>query len=318
MTVPRPISAEKWNSLVRFISTNHIVGFLNQSRVVNRHPWQCRCRWDGAAKQWQVQINPGLVAAQLPELRDASAPKEDWENKTTPPLKPLSDDPWLALPAALHVVPDSVPEYFAKKGVVGPGVTTNELGEISARDLEKIPPQAEQRALKKVDLLLQIPRIAGTLSVDVDGRGIPGVNVGFRQPSGPPLIYAAREYSAPEPLTADDIFEQGQDLDYDLHHLARIWFLSPLGVGVEAKVDATWTPYPEHKIFWNLGHGVKLPEVGFFELEDLAGLVTTGSFLAGGAGANMIQLLGLELERNTALAELLLARVKVVSEVWTV
>lgn len=324
MTVPRPISAENWNSLVRFISTNHIVGFLNQSRVVFRHPWQCRCRYDGAAKNWQVQVNPGLVAAEFPEIRDSSAPKEDWEDKTTPPLRPISDDPWLALPGNLHISPILIPEYFAKKGVVSAikqvvNFDAEEV-QISGREVAKIPPNAEQRWLKKVDLVLKIPRVAGKVSLEVDGFGISGINLGFEQPSGPPLIYATQEYRPPDPIQTDDIFiAQAQDLPFDLIHLSRIWFLSPLGAGADAKVDATWTPYPEHRVFWNLNHGVKVPEPGLIDISTgFEGLISIGSILGGGAGANALRLIGLELRKNAVLSALMLARVKVTSRVWSV
>ncbi len=308
------IFATKWNEMIRRLARNRILGYNVQTRVVFRHPWNCRFSWLPDPGQWGVQVHPGAVNCVEAEATGLIAGEHRQAPLGEQPVIPLSD----------FIEPLNVPEFFQKKGVQpssADAVSIDADAETFTVSLDGLVdsavPAAERRQLRHVDLVLQIPRPAGKITIEPDDRGIPILNTTFVDAQGPPLVYSTRRYSAPAALTLPEIFLAGGDVPYDRLHLARCWFLSPPGTAPGKAVDASWQPYAEQKsdLFWNLNHAVRLPPVELLsdpiDASPLLGL-------AGGAGDRLIQGAVDALNENAALAEILLARVQVESRVWSV
>jgi hypothetical protein len=65
------------------------------------------------------------------------------------------------------------------------------------------------------------------------------------------LVYTTSEWSAPDPQLdiEDGIY---QEPTYDEILISTLYLLSPPGTAAGSEPDATWTPYTQHNLFWNL------------------------------------------------------------------
>lgn len=257
-----------------------------------RHPWFIQTRHefkeDGTG-EWRGFIRPGFVNG-----RDAHiAMPADWpdgkapEDETAKPHDvPLTDDPapYLVLGGWRNpLVPERLsasaygqliasaaegyPKFFEKLGVKAaakggdvtkPGALEGEFDENRTREI------------RAVDVVLSKARIGTRLQIDVHNPLVDAqtesvstvfLNDALRATQGRAKLRAVSKYVPPEEqslaLMYGTLLNAG-DTQYDEQKMATIWIVSPPGAAQDDNPDETWTPYPQHFVFWNLQHASRL------------------------------------------------------------
>jgi hypothetical protein len=256
-----------------------------------RHPWFINARYefkeDGTG-EWRAFIWPGFVNGRdgyitMPaDWPDGTPPDEDASEHDVP----LTDDPtpylilggWrnplmsesLSASASGQLIASAAegyPKFFEKLGVKAaakggditkPGALEGEFEETRTREI---------RAL---DVVLAKARIGTRLQIDVHDPLVDAqtesistvfLNDALRTTGGRAKLRAVSKYQPPEEqslaLMYGTLLNAG-DAQYDELKMATVWIVSPLGAASDDEPDATWTPYSQHFVFWNLQHASRL------------------------------------------------------------
>jgi hypothetical protein len=247
-----------------------------------RHPWQVSAGWKydetiqplGGA--WMATVWPGFVNARDVTIDVERSTETKGETKSVP--VPLSDEdpPELVFggfrdPAAPSGVEASLsgdiiikpgegyPKFFEQLGVVPVAKGGTGLG---ALDPEADPTRTRQ--IRACDIVLITPRMATHQTVDVrdpltDAQsvaiGTAFDNTALRNAKSRHWIIATTKWEPPMFPTAEEkLMGTAVEPQTDEIKLATLWMVSPPDVGSDAVPDETWTPYPQHFVFWNLNH----------------------------------------------------------------
>ena len=257
-----------------------------------RHPWFIDARFefkDDGTGEWRAFIRPGFVngsdgyitmPADWPDGKppdDATAREHDvpltdaptpylvlggWRNPLTPASVSASlSGQIIAAPA------EGYPKYFEKLGVK-PAAKGGDVTKPGALEGESDP--ARTRELRAMDVVLSKPRIGTRLNIDVHDPLLDAqtesistvfLNDYLRATGGRAKLRATSKYQPPEEqslaLMYGTLLNAG-DEQVDELKMATVWIVSPPDAGGDAVPDETWTPYPQHFVFWNLQHASRL------------------------------------------------------------
>ncbi len=251
-----------------------------------RHPWQVTPLFLGGPRHWVCTIKPGFVNQQCPIWRTSvQSEKADGRDYGINPLSgekffssfvfkntvpggnevvdiPLYLDP--AIPMQWRALgwdsagSEGVPAFFRDRGVQ-PSAVSGLTADGLPQDLtDKLTPPKGLRLLRVCDLWLHQPRAALTSKVLV----LPGFATGgFTlhqtlgiKPADPgdALQIMAGEFDELQVPPIDAVADNYEEFPWDELLLARVYVLSPPDVKIGSEPDATWTPFVEHHLFWNL------------------------------------------------------------------
>jgi hypothetical protein len=235
-----------------------------------KHPWTTTAQWQPATTQWIASVVAGFCNGKVPmvSLTNATAPAPtltrakangiDVSNPTAQLFVPLTDLPLIPMSfrriGSDDMSGNSIPEFFQKLGV-NPGQAFNPDDPSAPQGGPTLP--ASNRLLRACDFVLQQPRFALSSVITVGDAVVDGYNmIQALNIIAPPaaqvlLVYTTSEWSAPDPQLdiEDGIY---QEPTYDEILISTLYLLSPPGTAAGSEPDATWTPYTQHNLFWNL------------------------------------------------------------------
>ena len=257
-----------------------------------RHPWFIDARHefkDDGTGEWRAFIRPGFVNGRdgyitMPaDWPDGKAPNDatasehdvpltddptpylilgDWRN----PL--MSDSVSASLSGQIIAAPaEGYPKYFEKLGVkaAAKGGDVTKPGAIEGEADE-----TRTREIRAMDVVLSKARIGTRLNIDVHDPLIDAqtesistvfLNDALRATEGRAKLRTVSKYEPPEEqslaLMYGTLLNAG-DEQFDELKMATLWIVSPPDAGGDAEPDETWTPYPQHFVFWNLQHASRL------------------------------------------------------------
>lgn len=259
--------------------------FLLQRDARYQHPWFTTAAWDG--ERWVATVRPGLVNGIDPLVPSGVVAGRETRVEGVS----LLDSPEIPLVSvrAPGGTGDLIPQFFLDLGVRKPksNIQVSDLGGVTILDeldANPLPP----RQLRAADLYLAVarPTYESTLTIS-DATGISGqvadYSVGYnldnveRNGRRARLLQAGK-FPAPYKATLiDRLLGNYQDEGEDRLLVSTVYFVSP--PDFEGELDASWTPYVSHSIFWNVMHGtVNQPP------RDPAQRITLFTGLAGGWG----------------------------------
>ena len=328
------ISLKDARALVKFIRYWRPLTVESDDALGFRHPWQISARWDPGQERWEMQIFRNTYVANreilAPKMRVDEVPEETLrrlgaENlERSDQVRPwISEEPWIPVPemrkvgtdsvASAATATESVPEYFAERGVAAGDELVVGLQSISIRSGGSPVDREKQRLLRAVDVILNQPRPTAGLQADAEGR----ITVEIR-PAGDPspflTISGARfEPAAEASSSAEQIAASVVDDGIDRRHVGTLWLLSPPGTSRDSEPDETWQPFGQHFEFWSLDHDINR-DLNVFEPLVLE-LATP---LAGGVAQGVIDTFLDNIEQEDAAASAFLSQAKVVGGFWTV
>lgn len=253
------------------------------------HAWQLRPRWDVHPLRprefvWQATVYPGFVNG-----RDASIGAVPLLADPAPVLlftawrDPLRGGSVQSTSAGDLVAsaPPPYPRFFERLGVKpqSRGGSLTQPGALNPPD-----DALRTRELRACDVALVVPRIGSrqtvqildpianaqtilidtTLVTDVLDRSVAPYEL-----QAVPLWQPPQEPSALERLQGTESMPQTDEI-----RLATLWMVSPPDGSIDSVPDGTWTPYPQHFVFYNLGHGAEIvpPRIPFSPLRLVTGL----------------------------------------------
>ncbi len=256
-----------------------------------RHPWFINARYefkDDGTGEWRAFIRPGFVNGRdtyitMPaDWPEGTPPEEDAKEHDVA----LTDDPtpylvlggWrnplmsenLSASASGQLIASAAegyPKFFEKLGVKGaakggdvtkPGALDGEFDENRTREI------------RAMDVVLSKARIGTRLQIDVHDPLLDAqtetistvfLNDALRATGGRAKLRAVSKYVPQEEqslaLMYGMLLNSG-DAQYDELKMATVWIVSPPGAAQDDEPDHTWTPYPQHSVFWNLQHASRL------------------------------------------------------------
>lgn len=261
------------------------------AKALWRHPWFISARWewkeDGTG-EWRAFIRPGFVnghdtyltmPADWPEgtPRDEDAREHDvsltdaptpylalggWRNPLMPDRVSASLSGQIIASAA-----EGYPKFFEKLGVK-PAAKGGDVTKPGA--LEGEFDETRTREIRALDVVLSKARIGTRLQIDVHDPLVDAqtesistvfLNDALRATQGRAKLRAVAKYVPSEEqslaLMYGTLLNAG-DRQYDELKMATVWIVSPPGAASDDEPDATWTPYPQHFVFWNLQHASRL------------------------------------------------------------
>lgn len=248
-----------------------------------RHPWKVSARWrydatiqpQGGA--WVATIWPGFVNARDVTITQNRKPAPQSADAETVEV-PLTDEqpPELVFggfrdPAAPSGIEESesgdlivkpgegYPKFFEQLGVVP--VAKGGKG-LEALDSEPDPDRTRQ--IRACDIALITPRMAARQTVTVldpltDAQSVDIStafdNTALRNARSAHWLIATTKWEPPmQPTAEDKLMGTAVEPQTDEIKIATLWLVSPPDAGSEDEPDETWTPYPQHFVFWNLNH----------------------------------------------------------------
>ena len=247
-----------------------------------RHPWQVSARWryDDSIQplggQWVGMVWPGFVNAGDVTIEVERATGTKGETKRVPVPLTDEDPPELELgglrdPAAPAGVEASLdgdvivkpgegyPKFFEQIGVVPVA-----KGGKGLEALDSQPDPIRTRQIRACDVVLITPRLAARQTVDVrdpltDAQSVDIStafdNTALRNAKSAHWLIATAKWTPPVgPTDLDKLMGTAVEPQTDEFKLATLWLVSPPNAGSDAVPDETWTPYPQHFVFWNLNH----------------------------------------------------------------
>ncbi len=263
-----------------------------EARSGLRHPWFVTARRefkeDGSG-EWRAFIKPGFVNGRdahisMPADWPEGKPPED--GATADRDVPLTDDPvpYLVLggwrnplmPASVSAslsgqiiaaAAEGYPKFFEKLGVK-PAAKGGDVTKPGA--LEGEFDETRTREIRAMDIVLAKARIGTRLNIDVHDPLLDAqtesistvfLNDYLRTTGGRARLRAVAKYVPPQEqslaLMYGTLLNAG-DAQYDELKMATVWIVSPSGATTEDEPDETWTPYPQHFVYWNLQHASRL------------------------------------------------------------
>lgn len=242
--------------------------------------------------QWRATIEPGFslpggdayITMQPdwegfdPGVSNEVSIKSSKDRVTSPTPVPLTNDPvpYLVIdgwrnPAVstslkatdsgdiIYDAAEGYPPYFQQLGVVPPS-KGGENGD-AAYD----PSRTCQ--IRAADIVLTQPRMGTSLDYTSSlnlavGQPIQTVqtlfsDANYAATAGRATLTAVGKFSPPQAASADTqtlfgLLLQGNDPEYEQWHIATVWMVSPPGADPASNPDQTWTPHPQHFVFWNI------------------------------------------------------------------
>lgn len=254
-----------------------------------RHPWYTRAEWDGTEETWRARIVPGFClspsgeAVPVVDLREDLAPEEtlarlgiESPSSGNTVEARLDEDPRFPLPASgfraigtdaaavAAGAAESVPDFFAERGVLGAQVldTSGESAVIRINGL--VSSRANARLLRACDLVLWHDRLQTTVTPELSGDEVT-FTLTLRRPGdyrAGAWVGIERDFAAAEAREAASVLLGEQtDPGRDGLHLATVYLLSPPGTPEGSDPDGTWQPYVKHREFWNVQYLTQTAEI---------------------------------------------------------
>ena len=344
------IPSSTWNKLITFLIRNRVLGVTFLGDGGWRHPWHVQPVYDAIEETWRADIMPGFVngldaSVQMParlvgpetteRLKRLGKLPPDGETMVDARLSESALLPLLAWRAigsdaspvssssnetAVTLQFEGVPPYFREMGVGSPpdDITLDLSG--SAKSVRGEQESVDRRLLRACDLVLHQDRI-GTSTQWTSGAGIDGSFAQFsviyaRKPDARNEAYVrAFAQWTPPLLTGPRDMVSGDWVDelQDVKHLATVYLVSLPGASPGSEPDGSWTPFVEHRVFWNLSHDTNhlRPALGKVQLS-----LNTG--LAGGAGDALNNLILGQINDGNSVASEFIGRETVSGRFWTV
>lgn len=240
------------------------------------HAWKVHCRClpkvdDPTVLQWRAFLTPGFVNG-----RDATITEDrlGQDGKTvTSGEYPLTDEepPSLVLdswrdPVASEGISvdedgnltfaagEGYPPFFNDKGVrlPAPGGANGDSPDTPGRD----------REIRAADIYLVVPRTATATTITLENAGTDAQTVSIANtfvndyaqsaPASFRLLTKAQWEAPREPDLTERMEGTAVEPQTDELKIATVWMLSPPNAGQDAVPDQTWSPYPQHFVFFNL------------------------------------------------------------------
>ena len=252
------------------------------------HPWTTTPRWNPLSGQWLATVQPGFVNGRVPTVRTTvreaqAAAEQDFG------INPLSGEPyfsaWIfrhpgaaAAPSAPLDIPlyfhpaipmvwraigfddvsglgGPIPGFFRHRGVqLHPPLDENNIaGSILAQ------PKSGNRLLRACDIVLRQPRVALTSQIKIDpatglliGKSIVTQTLGVRGPNADDRLHLYPTALFFVPTTVDPLEGDYEEATWDDVLISTVYLLSPPDAPLYSTPDASWQPYVQHNLFWNL------------------------------------------------------------------
>lgn len=316
--IQRIVRTSNWNRFVDFYFRHRIRQVISLAGEPWRHPWFTTVTWDAVEEVWTAAIKPGACPSAsssgdptlsiphrmapvevLDRLGLAESESDDlltaYLSEGAPLVLPVDQFRAVGTDAvATGESSEAVPEFFTRRGVVGPVVNETQSGsEVVIRVEGVAAERASARLLRACDLVIGHDRLVTRTEV-IPSESLDGVEVAFSRASGAvvtpdPYLYVERKY---EPVPDLDLLSllEGLQVDggKDTHHLATVYLLSPPGLPAGSEPDGTWQGFVDHHVFWNLQYlsrfntvtieptrvAVPFPTLGQGELGRIGGIFT--------------------------------------------
>lgn len=292
------VRASQWNAALRhagalmpragkginiYRSPRETVIALADQPLQWRHPWHTVLHWmDG---KWKFNVTAGFVNG-LDPVVPGSAPEASEENPQPKDLG-LIDVPWIPMHGTRPVGSDGsyVHPFFKKLGVKQvrtPTVTAANFDSINLGDVLQAPEDSKSsRQLVAFDIYITVARATYKMMTTFTNNVVLGslveYTVTYDTNSVAALGTRARLNQAPkmeEPQRPDlmsRLMGLVGDDGLDRILIATGYLLAPTEGG--GQPDENWTPYVEHKCFWNLTHQARnAPPINIPQLGGVAGL----------------------------------------------
>jgi hypothetical protein len=265
------VPASVWNRMVDYIFQYRLLSVVSLPGSQWRHPWFTTARWNEEAKAWLAHVRSGLVNGQDVTVSVIV----DEERRDVP----LTEDPAFRLLSFRALGSDTisidgsgepVPPFFQRLGVRAPRQISTEIGDGLVETITGLPEDAAEalppRQLRACDIVLRClrPRTAvewlitpaetgaqAQMSLLTTGSGAHKATL--RQTSRYQPVQAVPDLTRLEGLVTDP--------GYDEAHVSTVYLLSPENAGPETEIDATWTPYVRHHLFWNADYLTTQPTI---------------------------------------------------------
>ncbi len=282
-------SVPAFNRLVDFYFRHRLTGALALPATPWRHPWHTTVRWSELAQCWLATVKPGACPSASsdgdPVVRvdQINAPPETVARLELEPggtEKNLSA--YLSEGAPMALRPDlfraigtdatgtdsapgeSVPAFFAARGVMGPRVLRDNGGSaVLASDGLEID-RRNARLLRACDLVLMQDRVATVTSLResdmVEGNTALEFSLARATSYDPdPQLVARAKWESPADLAALDLATgSGTDPGRDERLIATVYLLSDPGMEEGSlPTGPGWTPFVDHFVFWDLQHATR-------------------------------------------------------------
>jgi hypothetical protein len=235
------------------------------------HPWMLDVRWEedefAPDGEWRAYVNPGFVNGRDAYI-NTPVVTENGGIERIPVALTADETPWISLdswrnPLAsagiavtangdLRTLPgEGYPKFFQELAVSKPAGSEDTSG----------ADETSTRQIRAIDIVLNKPRITTRIDpVPVGGGGgLPFalIGVSFTTPSDfRPMLRATSKFSPPaENNTLAGVFGlllNAGDPPVDQILMSRVWILSPPDAAEDSEPDASWEPYAQHFVFWNL------------------------------------------------------------------
>ena len=288
-----------------------------------RHPWFTEAVWLPQKGAWVAFVLAGFVNGIAPVVRVSVADLREARGTFFGQLvdakagaAEIEQLAWLAIPkdgqstadATLADVPlylrppiglnswrkvgyggeGSVPLFFRDRGVGKPPAT--EPGTAQAR------PPAGNRLLCACDVFLEQPRAALSASLELNPAGaVAGTSLVSQtlrmqeKAAGARVRLQSGEFSVFEQSQlnfrgAGSLVADFEEQTTDRIKVSTVWMLSPPDAPVESQPDATWQPFAQHNLFWNLSWSQPLLRRAVLSSDIFSPLLGTLSVLGGGVG----------------------------------
>lgn len=249
-----------------------------------RHPWHTLLSW--VDEQWQFNVKPGFVNGFDPVV-PGTAP-EPTEEEPKPKDLGMIDVPWIPVRGTRPVGSDGsyVPPFFRKLGVKQvrmPSVTAANFDSINVGDiLQAAEDAANNRKLEAFDIFVTMARATHKMEPTFTNNIVLGSLLEYTVTydtnsltafgTRPRLNQAPKMDEPSQPDLSSRLSGIVGDDGLDRLHVATAYLLAP-AENPSDKPDRNWTPYVEHKCFWNVTHQSRnAVPINLPQLSGMAGL----------------------------------------------
>lgn len=257
-----------------------------------RHPWHVAPVWNALSERWVATVKPGLVNGRAPIWRTTVKAQAETSGRDfgTNPLtgRPYFSDPifshggtedteeTVTIDVPLYLGPSialtwravgfdgdpsiGVPDFFLRRGAAPAALSFDAATREVDIDLLTAPSAPEGlRLLRVCDVWLHQPRAALTSTATIapglaDGLSNVTIQLGERSPlAGDTLRVMAGDFDPLLGARGDALANDFEEPAWDEILIARVWLLSQPGAApYESQPDGSWTPFVQHRLFWNL------------------------------------------------------------------
>lgn len=236
-----------------------------------RHSWFTSLKWDAVAKSWLANVRPGFVNGQDVTVSVViDKVSKDVPLTETPSFPVYSFRAIGSDTVSIDGSGELVPEFFQKLGVKASRQISTEGGDGLIESVTGLPDDSAEtlppRQLRACDLILRChrPRTAvewlitpaetgAQAQMTLLTTGSSSHKATLRQTARYEPIQTVPDLTRLEGLVADP--------GYDEAHVCTIYLLSSETAGPESEIDATWTPFVQHHLFWNADYVTTQPTI---------------------------------------------------------